>query len=224
MPSPHQGVTGPENYPDGKLAPLRLGRQGNVIASRLHGSYYEANARRTIFTNGLSNTVLNAANAIATGLGATARLAVGLYNPFQSPVNLVVLQTTLNITTIAASAVNEGGWMWVKSIGNRAITTGSTANICCRTLANRESIGRSFLVSTACTGLTNNLSVVRAAAFDGLGAAGPLTQITQPTNNGAEVVDGLFVIPPGCILGIMNRVSTTTINISVGITWEEVPI
>lgn len=216
-----QGQTGPQVTQDGTLPNVRLGKSGEQITQDLHGRFYEQTYRGNCYTFGLSNTALVNANAIATGLTSTAQPIIGIYNPSTSLVNLVILQATLVTSTIANTAVAPGGFMWVYSAGNPGISTGSTP-INCKTLTASGSSGKAFAVSTALTGLTNNLAVFRACSIPSINAAGPATAITQPTSQGCENIDGAIIVPPGGFVGIMNQVATTTISVSVGILWEEV--
>lgn len=216
-----QGQVGPQTVTDGSTPAVRLGKSGENIVQELHGRFYEQNYRGGMYTFGLSNTTLVAANAIATGLTATAQPVIGLYNPSTSLVNLVILQASIVQTTIANSAVAPGGFMWVYSAGNNAISTGSNP-INCKTLAAAGSSAKAFACSTALTGLTNNLAVFRGTSIAPMNAAGNATAVTLTQGASVENVDGSIIIPPGGFIGIMNQVSTTTVSVSVGLLWEEV--
>lgn len=216
-----QGQTGPQIVSDGSLPNIRLGKAGEQISQDLHGRFYEQNVRGNMYSFGLSNTALVAANAIATGLTSSAQPVIGLYNPSTSLVNLVVLQASIVTTTVANTAVSPGGFMWVYSAGNPGVSTGSTP-INSKTLTASGSSGKAFAVSTALTGLTNNLAVFRASGIATINAAGPGTAIHQPLSNTVENIDGSIIIPPGGVIALMNQVSTTTVSVSVGIVWEEV--
>lgn len=218
-----QGQTGPQVLQDGTLPNVRLGKTGEQVTQDLHGRFYEQNYRGNMYTFGLSNTALVSANAIATGLTSTAQPVIGLYNPSTSLVNLVVLQASIVTTTIANTAVAPGGFMWVYSAGNPGISTGSTP-INCKTLVAAGSSAKAFAISTPLTGLTNSLAVFKATGIGTLNAAGPSTAISQSQNQTVENVDGCIIVPPGGFIGIMNQLSTTTLNCSVGIMWEEVLI
>lgn len=214
---------GPQIAADGTQIPARGGRQGDEIVSELHGRYYEQNYRGNLYSFGLSNTALVAANAIATGVGATAQPVLGLYNPISSGVNLVILQSTIVISTIANTAVSPGGFMWMVSANNPAVTTGSVP-INSKTLLASGSQAKAFAVSTALTGLTNNLAVLRCTNVSPFNAAGAATAVSVIQGNAAENVDGSIIVPPGGCVAIMNQLSTITCSVSVGILWEEVPV
>ena len=214
---------GPTFGGSGTAAPLRGTITGAQVVSDAHGRFQEAALQGNLYTFGLSNTALVAANAIATGLTATAQPVIGVWNPLTSGKNLVILQANVIVTTVANSAVAPGGFMWVSSVTNGAITTGSTP-INCKTLVASGSVAKSYAVSTALTGLTVNLAVLRAAAIAPFNAAGAATAVSLLQGNAVDNVDGSIVVPPGGVVGIMNQVSTTTCSVSVSLLWEEIPV
>lgn len=217
------GQIGPITAQDNTSAPLRMGRAGDLIASELNGRFYEQCFRGNLFNFGLSNTALAAANAIATGVGATAQPVLGLFNPTTSLVNLVILQASVVITTIANTAVAPGGFMWLASVGNTAVSTGSTP-INTKTLAAAGSAAKVFAVSTALTGLTNSLAVIRGSSIAPFNAAGAATAVSIPQGASVDNVDGSIIVPPGGVVALMNQLSTTTCSVSVGLLWEEIAI
>lgn len=213
---------GPQFGGTGTGVPFTANLTGAQRMTQGHGQFMDAALGNRLFTFGLSNTALVAANAIATGLTATAQPVIGLWNPLTSGINVAILMAIVNTTTVANTAVSPGGFMWVFSAANGAISTGSTP-INCKTLTASGSLCKAFAVSTALTGLTANLAVLRASSMNSVNAAGPATAIHQPTNNPVELVDGGIIVPPGGVIGIMNQVSTTTVSVSVGLVWEEIP-
>jgi len=213
---------GPQFGGTGTGTPFTANITGAQRVTSGHGDFMDAALGGRLYTFGLSNTALVAANAIATGLTSTAQLVIGVWNPLTSGVNIAILMAIINTTTVANTAVSPGGFMWVFSATNGAITTGSTP-INCKTLTATGSMTKAFAVSTALTGLSNNLAVFRSSAINSINAAGPATAIHQPTNNPLELVNGSIIVPPGGVIGIMNQVSTTTVNVSVGLVWEEIP-
>lgn len=220
-----QTITGPQqNNQDGAQPPARAGRQGDLIISDLHGRFYEQTVRGNVYTYGTSNFALSSTSAIVTGLTASATPIVAVWNPQTSPVNLVILQAIINTTTIQNSAVSPGGFMWLYSTMNSAITTG-TAPINCKNLNAVGSYAKAFSgAATALTGMTNSLAVLRSTALNSINGPGPATAISQPVQNGLELVDGSIIVPPGGVIAIMNQVSTTTVSVSAGLVWEEVPV
>jgi len=65
---------------------------------------------------------------------------------------------------------------------------------------------------------------MREAAIGTVNAAGNATAVSLAQGPIEELVDGGWIVPPGGVLAIMNTLSTTTVNVGVGITWEEVAI
>jgi len=94
--------------------------------SQSFAPYYDANVNGNVYTFGISNTALVAANAVATGLTATSKPVVGLWNDVGTGKNLVVLNATVVATTLADSAVAPGGFVWYKGLTETSISTGST--------------------------------------------------------------------------------------------------
>lgn len=217
--------TGVQKVGDGAMPIARGGNLGDRMVSDLHPRFYEQNLRGKVFTFGISETAFVAANAIATGVDATAIPVIGLWNPSFNPVNLVILQANVVIGQIQNTAVALGGLMWMYSAGNSLISTGSIPFL----LRNFQSTGvsnaKAFAMSTLLTGLTNNLAVLRAAAITPiLNAAGEATAKHRFQGSCCDAADGSLFVPPGGVLAIMNQVSTTTLSASVSIIWEEVPI
>src|SRR5208283_2345397 len=139
-----QTLTGVQNNSDGQAPYARGGKQGDALVSELHGRYYEQNYRGNVYTGGVValTSISNATFTIAT-TGATATPIVGLWNPASNGVNLVVLQANLGIILTALQATGTGGLMWNYSLGNAAISTGSTP-LNCKTLTAAGSNAKVF--------------------------------------------------------------------------------
>lgn len=218
------GQVGPTAVADGsKGVEFRQARTADMVISEGHGRFWEPCSRNTLYGFGISNTTLSTTTAIATGVTATATPIIGLWNPPSSPVNLVVLQATIVVTTIGATAVAPGGFMWLVSSGQNNITTGSTP-INAKTLVAGGSVAKVFSVSTALTGLVGGLVTYRVAAITCMNAAGAATAVSLVQGQITDNVDGAIIVPPGGVLAMMNQVSTTTNSVSTSILWEEVVI
>jgi hypothetical protein len=218
--SGNQGVTGKVT---GQGQVISLGEFGDELVTELMPRYYENTYRGNTYTFGISNTALVAANAIATGVTATAQPIIGVWNPLTSLVNLVILKLFLNITTIANTAVSPAGFMFLTNTGQSAISTGSTP-INCKTLVAAGSSAKAFAISTALTGMVGSLVVLHPTGINTIQAAGPATAAPQPSNFGLEEIDGSIIIPPGGVLAIMGQASTTTISVNSGMKWAELPV
>ncbi len=217
------GQVGPQVLSDGTTGTVRQGKSAELIIQQLHGRMYEQCARGNLYTFGVSNTALVAANAIVTGLTATAQPVLGLWNPPTSNVNLAIYRAILVLTTVANTAVAPGGFMWLAAAGQQAITTGSVP-FNCRTLLQTGSQAKVFSISTALTGLVGSLTALRALDIGVINAAGAATAASLMPSPQESLVDGTLIVPPGGVIAVMNQVSTTTLSYSTGLIWEEIPI
>lgn len=218
-------IQGQVGAPSQSIAPganptLRQGQLGDVIVSELHGKYYEQCYRGALYSVGMTSTALSA-NTIT--LTATTTPIIGVWNPATSVSNLVLLKAKCVITSAGNSAVAPGAFMWATSTGNAAITTGLNP-LNRKTFTQVGSQAKGYNISTALTGLTNNLVVQHAAAFGTLVAAQGATASPIISGDGVEEFDGAIIVPPGGVFALLNTVSTTTVSVSSMLMWEEVPV
>lgn len=204
----------------GATPTLRLGQLSDAIVSELHGKYYEQNYRGNLFSFGMTSTALSANTVTLT---ATTTPIIGVWNPVGSGKNLVILKAKCQLTVAGNSAVAPGAFVWATSINNGAISTGS-APLNRSTLQNTGSVAKAFNISTALTGLTNNLVIQHAAGFGTLLAAQGATATPIMSGDPVEEVDGAIIVPPGGVLALLNTTSTTTVSVASMLLWEEVPI
>jgi hypothetical protein len=218
-----QGIVGPQSSQSlgaGTPGNIRLGQMNDVIVSELHGKWYESVYRGSMYSIGMGVTALSA-NTI-TLVAATTPI-IGVWNPLTSTVNLVLCKAKLQLAVAGNSAVAPGGFVWATSTGNGAISTGLTPTNR-KTLAAAGSQAKGFNISTALTGLTNNLVVLGAAGFGTLLAAQGATATPSMSGDAVEEFDGALIVPPGGVIALINTVSTTTISVASMLTWEEVPL
>ncbi len=217
-----QGVVGApsQSLQPGSNPSLRQGQLGDLVVTELHGKWYEQCYRGNLFSVGMSATALSA-NTIT--LTATTTPIIGVWNPSTSSVNLVLSKAKCNIAVAGNSAVAPGAFVWATSIGNGAISTGLNP-LNRKTLAQAGSQAKGFNITTALTGLTNNLVVQNGSAFGTLVAAQGATATPFISGDAVEEFDGSLIIPPGGVLALLNTVSTTTISVSAMLLWEEVPL
>jgi hypothetical protein len=220
------GAPAQSNSPGANPA-IRQGQLGDVIVSELHGRFYEQVYRGAVYSTGATLTALTSTNATVTGLSTSATPIVGVYNPANSPVNLVLLQASVQLAANnLTSGAAPGALVWVYSVGNNAITTGGTP-FNRKTLVAAGSYAKSFNMSTALTGLTNNLAIFEGAQFQNVTG---LTYTTLgstallPSYGGVQNFDGSIIIPPGSVFGLMNTVSSTVFSASTNLMWEEIPV
>src|SRR3974390_371370 len=105
--------------------PTTADQQNATAVSEFNARFYQLGIRGYLFHYGISNTALVAANAIATGVTATAQPVLGLYNPLNSGVVLVPVKISLVLSTVANTAVAPGGFMQLTAT-NQTVTTGTT--------------------------------------------------------------------------------------------------
>jgi len=206
----------------------RAGRQGDVIASELHGRFYEQNFRGNVYSDGIATVLaITAATYNIATLGATATPICGLWNPTSSGVNATLLAATLNTIKTALQNTGCGPFFWAVSTGNGVISTGSTP-------LNRKSLVKAGsackgMSNVALTGLTNNLVVMGASALTGGSsslAAFLETQAGMATYPSAsrELFDGEWIIPPGGVIALLAGSAPVAVSATSMLLWEENPV
>ncbi len=224
------GQVGLQTLSDGVIGGrIRQGRNAEQVVQDLHGRFFEQNFRGNIYSDGLA-TLTSISNTTFTvnTLGATCTPIAGLWNPSTNTVNLVVLSAALGITVTASTATGAGPFVWALSVGNAAISTGSTP-LNRKTLANSGSIAKG-MSGVACTGQTNALVAKFASAMNG-GVAGNFsfvgTAVGDFTISGGmaeEHFDGSLIVPPGGLLALLATTTAVAHSAVSAIVWEEVPV
>lgn len=217
-----EGDVGVKNMDDGSLTTARFGRQADQIVSMLHGRLYEQTYRQNLFSNGPVGLVALSANTIS--LTATTTPILGIYNPFGSGVNAVILAASLSAGINNTASTGPGAFVWATSTGNTAVSTGSVPFA--RFLGGAVSKCKG-MAGVALTGLTNNLVVQHASDFPSpniITTTAVPTTVTTPMVAAQCNLDGSIIVPPGGILALLNTVSTTTISVYGRLVWEEVPV
>jgi hypothetical protein len=229
MPIQTSGQVGPQTLADGSpLGSFRQGRGGEVVVQELHGRFYEQNFRGAVFSDGLAVvTAITAATYNIATLGATCTPIAGLWNPATSTVNAVLLSATLNTIKTALQNTGCGPFFWATSVGNAALTLGSTP-LNRKTLAASGSFCKG-MSNVALTGLTNNLTVKGASALFGGSsslAAFLETQAGMATFHTAsrELFDGDWIIPPGGVIALLAGSAPVAVSATSMLVWEEVPV
>ena len=181
---------------------IRMGRQGDLIVSGLHGKNYENAVRGNMFgiTGGLTTTT-------AAGAATFTGLLVG--NPAGSGVNLAVGKCFV-LQGAAVTAETNIGIMYGPST---ATITASLA-----TIFNRKAGAAAFVcVATAGQTITVPTAFI---VFAGSGSGAITVPGIMPIN---EVdFEGGLIIPPGYFLAsYTSRVTTTALMF--GFNWAEIP-
>src|SRR5439155_20440105 len=97
---------------DGSIGTVRQGRSSEAIVQELHGRFYEANFRGTLFSGGMGMTSISNATYTTGTLGNTVTAVAGVWNPSTNTVNLVILQAMLAVSQTALQATGPGGFVW----------------------------------------------------------------------------------------------------------------
>lgn len=189
-----------------------------------HSRFHTANVEGRLFSIGGGNTALSA-NTITQS--ATSTPIVGVWNPSTNDKWLVILQACLQVyINTLTTPVGSGAMVWASSVGNAAISTGSSP-FNRKTLASTGSAAKGFPGGVALTGLTNNLTVFAGAHFMNTTPIthGTVTAVTtQMSTGGVQNFDGSLIVPPGGVLALYNTTSTTTCSVAAELIWEEIPI
>jgi hypothetical protein len=222
------GFVGPIRLSDGTYAPaVRQGKDGDLISSNLHGTYFEQAYRGNLYSIGMkAPTALSAATIL---LGATAQPIVGVANPANSGKNLVIVHAALTDFLNNVTSVAPGGFVWASSVGNVAALTAGLTPFNRLTLGAAGSVAKAFELSTASllTGLTNNLAIFEAADFNvasGLLTTTVAASTPTPATIGVQYFEGSLIVPPGGVLALLNTISSVTHSVAARLLWEEVPV
>jgi hypothetical protein len=181
---------------------------GDLIASELHGRYYETTYRRAGFV--AANPTGVTSTAVTSGT-TTAILGVLLSNPINSPVNLVINKVGYSVTVAPAAVMPMFMAVGYNSGTNVTHTTALTV--------------RNAYVGVGAAGyglVDSSFTVPTAPNFThALG-----TVFTTISSNGPTIIDleGSIILPPGGYAGIMSSVASGTSGFFGSIGWEEVPL
>ena len=192
----------------GQLAPVRQGNMGDLIASELHGRYYEATYRQSLFAGAVvgTTTVAGAITAITGGLVLT--------NPIGSGVNIVLNKFgfAFYVAFPAAAAVGLAAGF----NGGTAVT--QTTPVTPRSqFVGIGASGKGLLASAVTLPTAPNIVGIYASGLTGAITTAPFIQ---------SIVDleGSIILPPGgYVLPYTSTVSGTS-GAAFSFSWEEVPL
>ncbi len=222
-----QGSVGPDVLQDGAPAAVRLGKGAEQIVGQLHGRFYEQNYRGNVFSDGIGLTAINNVTYTTGTTDATLTPIVGLWNPSTSTVNCSIIRATVGLVLTALAATGPGGFSWVISLGNSAITAGSTP-LNRKTLALGGAQAKGF-ANVAPTGKTN-ATVTRFGSAIGGGSgenvAFTATAVAMQTMALAfnEQFEGDFIVPPGAFVALLANTTPVAHSVWSSLVWEEVPL
>jgi hypothetical protein len=206
-----QGQAGPvtttASLSSGIQVPLRQGNMGDAIMSELHGRYYEAAYRRTLFT------ASNAAAVATVAIGTTTHTGLVVANPIGSLVNLV-----LNKVSWAASvAVPTAGFLCLETGYNSGTNVTLTTPV----------TPRSCFVGVGASGYgvaaVSSTLPTAPVAVHFLNTNGSVATTSTGIQNGGLIdLEGSIILPPGAYAAFATF-ATNTAAWWFSIGWEECP-
>jgi hypothetical protein len=203
-----EGIIGPSRGADGQELRTRLGRDGDLINSQLHGRFYESAKRGNTF---YAQAIVTASVIYTTAAGTGGPL---LWNPPTSGVDAVILAASFGLTVVTTVAAAIG------LTGNTGQVTAPSSTTAIDGRSSAYLGGR----PGACTPYRIG-TVVTAGSFllpFGSLLTGALTVETQ--NNCFVPIDGALVVPPGSWCSISVSATASTTVGTFGLLYEEVPI
>jgi len=205
-----QGSVGVQNAAEG-TNPLsaRMGRQGDLISSELHGRYRESAYRRNIFvgSNGATPTVTTVALA-------TTYTGLALINPISSTVNLSVLKVGVSFLVVFPAVATVGVMAGWSSTGTTTFSAAATDGLY-SWFPGQRGQGRAALSATLVG--TPQLHTVL-----GSGLTGAVT--TTPYVPQLYDLEGSLEIPPGGYAAIYTSTVSGAASMCASFMWEEIPI
>lgn len=218
-----QGLVNPPSSTsagDGANPPLLQGKQGELIASELHGKYYTQSYRGNAYWASAA-----AAGIITTAFSNTTYVGLLLWNPQGSGKNLVPIRA-MQGRILAATTVAAWGHAFLLNAGAGVATAAPlsafTAITATRGAANNPGL----------TGQGNSVALVGGGAtFTTALAWGRANGFSEGTNTTAVVdqvqledFDGSLIIPPGTLMAVFAATAAQGGTWVPSILWEETPL
>lgn len=203
LPSTRQSA-GTPNAPAGSF--------GEILYTKINPDYYSLVKAGRVFQLGFS-----AINATAFTGGAAGTPAIGLFNPVNSGVDLVLLYSKLAVRTTGSAAVAWDWNFWGVNQGGVAVTGTQTASRNLYSLAATGGVGYG-MVNTANTGALAS-SLLMPSASGGLTAATAVTNVTVLSDD----IRGAIVVAPGCYLAWGQSAALTGASFDGALVWAEIP-
>lgn len=210
-----QGQVGPlatsTSLSAGTQPVTRLGNMGDMVISELHGRYYEAAYRRTMY---YATALAQTTTAFTSGT-TTAVVGLTIANPISSPVNLVLNKIGLSYTVVFSAVASIGLAVGYNSAVNVTHTTPVTVR--------SGYVG----VGSAGYGLVDSSATVPTAPntthIFGAGLTGATTTVPYI---GPQLIDleGSVILPPGAYATIVTSTASGTSGAFYSCSWEEVPL
>lgn len=206
-------VVGPQVSGDNTQTRLRADREGSQVVTDAHGRYNEPTRRGTVMILNSDSVTLAAAHVTKSALG-TIKFINGIYNPVGSNKAASILRAFVSDVSGA-----NGGPFFLDYYCGVTLTNANTGTIRSGLLSNNSSssamapeVNVAIVVSGAATTAVNQLWEVTSSSFTGIG---PQYGINVPDD-----VQGMIVVPPGCIFGLTATAAAGVVQSTL--VWDEI--
>jgi hypothetical protein len=197
-------LVGPVSAGDGTGPKARGGRQGEQIVQDLHGRYYEATFRKSVFSGA----------AVATTVGlATTHTGLCLTNPIGSNVNLVLNVVGVGELVAPAAAALIG----IATGYNAATAVTQTTPITPQNNFVGGGAGAGLLASS----VTLPTAPTVRSVFGSMGTAAATAFAAVVDVN---TLEGSIIIPPGGYACTYTSTASGAAGMGFSFQWEETPI
>jgi hypothetical protein len=214
-----QGQVGPINtsasLSAGTQTVARYGNMGDQIVSELHGRYYEAAYRKSLFTAGVSTAFAAATTGSPT---TTITGAQVLYNPIGNAYNVVLQKVSIGfiLAQIANVIGIATGYNATTNLsGTLTTTTAAPKN---RFLNGPAPTAQSFCSASITLPTAGSLDTVLlqtgSVATTSIATVGPLVYD----------LEGSIILPPGGYAHIWTQGIVPSGSMISTFSWEEVPL
>lgn len=199
---------GPQVTTDGVSTLARGGRSSEAIIGQLHGRYYEAAFRNTMFSGSIVGQVTT------VGL-ATTYTGLVLSNPVASTVNLVINKVGYSFIVAFAAASHIGLMTGFNAATNVTHTTPVTPR------------SQKFGATTTPTGLLDSAATLPTAPTVNMIFASGLTGAITTASFIAEGycdLEGSLILAPGAYAAIYTSTASGAASGGFSFSWEEVAV
>ncbi len=184
------------------------GKQGEQLKADLHGKWFVANARKSLFS-------FNVTNVTVPVVAASLVSVFTLYNPPSSGVNAEIILTELG-TDSATEVVNTMGWYFstpaLTALGTFTTKAAALTNYFSGRVGDTPNGG--VVPYTAYTHSGTPVRIDMVASFGGTTAPG----VWQPY----KTHDGALILPPGVAMSLAASTGAFA-GLDVGVKWAEWP-
>lgn len=204
----NQVNVGVQNNSDGSIITARGGKQGDQIASELHGRYYEQTYRGNVFSGS------------AVGVTTTVSIAVTytgliLTNPIGSGKNLAILSAGYSFIVAFAAGAHVGLMTGFNASTNVTHTTPVTPR-------------SQLFIGSAGSGvglLDSSAQMPTAPTVNMIFGSGLTGTITTAPQAGPAVIDvaGQIILTPGSYCAFYTSTASGASGSGFSFVWEEVP-